>query len=163
MMKRSHNISQILQVALGVMLIVWPSATLRTGVRVIAIGLILIAAAGAVSYLEGQRRGAEEILKLVGSIALLIAGVYGIFHTTRVIHRLPVLIGVVIMASAAYRCWLIAKGSGDRAELSACALALLLGLIVAINPFRTTRLFSIVAGLTMLYNVCTGWWMERGR
>jgi len=161
-MKRSHIVSIVLEFVLGLMLILWPRATMYVGVRLISVVLILIAASGISAFLSERRWSAENVIMLLGALALLFAGGYGLFRTRFVERRLSWILGALIAVVAAYRFWLASKGTANKAEMSASALGLLFGIVIILNPFTSIRTFSILAGLALVYNAATGWLSQRG-
>ena len=160
-MKKNTLISSALQTAMGLMLILWPHATLRTSVRLISLGALLLGAVGIYTFFSYRLRSTEAVLKLLGGIALAAAGLYGLMHTLRVERRLPLLLGAALMITAVYRAVLAARDKRDSTTLPVCALAFVIGLVIALNPFRSVRLFSVAAGLALLYNAFSGWWVKR--
>ena len=156
-MKKNTGLTTVVVPAvLGLALILLPNTTVNLIAKLVGIALILTGGVGVYESVTGRSRSTESGVKLVGSIVALVIGVWMMFHTRRITRMVPIVAGLAVMAVSAYRIWQTLKRGGSKNELGALAVAFVAGLVIAMNPFRTIRLFAVAAGVVLLYTAVTG-------
>ena len=141
---------------LGLFLILWPNASLNIAGKLAGIALLLIAAAGIYTWLKEKSRKPSDLARLIGSAAAAIIGLWIIVNTRTFEKFIPVVLGIAMIVFGATELYRAFKGGRNVVSMVLAAIAVVLGLVVAFNPFATIKLTVIVAGIALLYTAVTG-------
>ena len=141
---------------LGLFLILWPNASLNIAGKLAGIALLLIAAAGIYTWLKEKSRKPSDLARLIGSAAAAIIGLWIIVNTRTFEKFIPVVLGIAMIVFGATELYRAFKGGRNAVSMVLAAIAVVLGLVVAFNPFATIKLTVICAGIALLYTAVTG-------
>ena len=155
-MKKKNIPSLIVMGLLGLMLVVWPGATMTIVCRLAAIALLLVAAAGIYTWLKDKSTKPADLARLAGSAAACIVGLWILFNTQAFEKLIPTLLGIAMIVYGALELYKAFKGGKNPVSMALAAIAIVLGLIVAFNPFTSIKLTVICAGIALVYTAVTG-------
>ena len=151
------NISSLIIMGLlGLFLIFWPNASLNIAGKLAGIALLLVAAAGVYTWLKDKSTKPAELARLLGSAAAFVVGLWILFNTTSFEKLIPVLLGIAMIVYGALELYKAFKGGKNPVSMALAAIAIVLGLIVAFNPFTSIKLTVICAGIALVYTAVTG-------
>ena len=151
------NISSLIIMGLlGLFLIFWPNASLNIAGKLAGIALLLVAAAGIYTWLKDKSTKPSDLARLIGSAAAAIVGVWILFNTASFEKLIPVVLGIVMIVFGAVELYKAFKGGKNPVSMALAAIAIVLGLIVAFNPFTSIKLTVICAGIALVYTAVTG-------
>ncbi len=156
-MKNGKNISSLAVLGiLGLLLIVWPGATLTIVCKLAAIALLLVAAAGIYTWFKDRSTKPADLARLIGSAAAVIVGLWILFNTTSFEKLIPVVLGIVMIIYGALELYKAYKGGKNPVSMALAGIAVVLGLIVAFNPFTAIKATVVCAGIALVYTAVTG-------
>ena len=151
------NITSLIVLGLlGLLLIVWPGATLNIVCKLVGIALLLAAASGIYTWLKEKAKGPVRLARLIGSAAAAVFGLWILFNTAAVEKLIPTVLGIVMIIYGALELYKAYKGGKNPVSMALAAGAIVLGLIVAFNPFSALRVTLVCAGIALLYTAVTG-------
>ena len=156
-MKSGKNISSLVILGiLGILLIVWPGATLTIVCRLAAIALLLVAAAGIYTWFKDKSKKPSDLARLIGSAAAAVIGLWILFNTASFEKLIPTLLGIVMIIYGAIELYKAFKGGKNPVSMGLSAVAIIFGLIIAMNPFATIKATVVCAGVALVYSAVTG-------
>ena len=147
--------SLIIMGLLGLFLIFWPNASLTIAGKLAGIALLLIAAAGIYTWLKDKSTRPADLARLIGSGAAAIVGLWILFNTQSFEKFIPVVMGIGMIVFGATELYRAFK-TKNVVSMALAGLAVVLGLIVACNPFASIKLTVICAGIALVYTAVTG-------
>ncbi|MBQ7707982.1 MAG: DUF308 domain-containing protein [Lachnospiraceae bacterium] len=158
----------IVIVALGLVLLFYPGQSLDTGVKALGIVIIVAGAVALISAMTAQEKNAYVTFQIVGAVLGLVAGIIVLVNRGLVISIFPVLTGVGL---AIYGAFGIAQAitfkkyytKGWEAPLLFSIITILVGVLIAANPFSTMNTIVRLIGIVLTYNGVVGIWMQLNR
>ena len=160
---RGNFIAAVIFLALGLFLVIAPDVAGSVICYLIAVALLLDGIRHVVCYFRGQYSEtlAGYDLALGGSEILL--GLFVLIRPALTLNILPILLGAALVVSGVIR--LQRAFDLQRAGFPAWSTVLVLGAVVAIlgllmliNPFATSKLLLIFLGLSMIINAACLLW-----
>ena len=150
-MKNYSKITGIIMVVIGVILLIWPGSTLLAFCRLLGWCLVI---GGALEIILGIT-GTKSVPNTAGGVVAAICGVVFIARPGLIISFLPFVVGlcVAILGAAFLIQTLIRRDEGPHAVMTIAGgiVALLIGIILMVNPFSAVRLLMIVLGILLIY------------
>ena len=150
-MENKGKLHGILMLAVGIILLVWPTTSLLTFCRLLGACLVI---SGAVEIILGLA-GNADILNTAGGAVSLIVGLLFVMRPWLVISFLPRLVGLclVIIGALFLLKTLIRREKGTRAlfYIAGGAVAVIIGLILMFNWHSTVKLLMVVLGIVLIY------------
>ena len=141
---------------LGLLMVFWPGATLTIVCKLAAIALLLVAVFGVYSWLKTKSTKPADLAQLIGSVVAFIIGLWILFNTTSFEKLIPVLLGIAMIVFGVTELYRGYKNGKNPVSMALAAVAIVLGLIVAFNPFATIKVTVIVAGIALIYTAVSG-------
>lgn len=143
-------------VALGVILILWPEATMTTICYVIAAGLLVT---GIVSLIHYVSHEVEQVIyrhELVIGVSAVLGGILIIVKAEQITNLIPIVLGFVITISGILKLQnsvdLIRLGYGPwNVAFVLAVINIVAGIVLLINPFAKEMLLIII-GVFMVYS-----------
>ncbi|MBO4297609.1 MAG: DUF308 domain-containing protein [Clostridia bacterium] len=155
-MKKKNIPSLIVLGLLGLLLVVWPGATLTLVCRLAAIALLLVAATGIYTWWKEKSTKPAGLGRLLGSVAALAVGLWILFNTAAFEKLIPTVLGIVMIVFGATELYKAFKGGKNPVTMALAGVAIVLGLIVAFNPFSAIKVTIVCAGIALIYTAVTG-------
>lgn len=156
----SRLVLHLTMLLLGAALIIWPVNA--AGVLTITVGVVLMGcgAIEAVLFALDKEKSALDVGRLIGGIILFILGLYLALNPdtlARILNwffgSIIIFYGIVNLVSA-----VLSKKLGGRwwipLLLSICAI--LLGIVILLDPFKTVTILMYVVGATLIIAAVTG-------
>ena len=150
------NVSRWLIIgALGLLLIIANHLAKTIVYTLFAAGLILAGGAGAYGWWKGGTADRDDKVSLLGSIALVIVGVWILLNSDTFDKIINVVIGLVLIVTGVYRLALNKQAVQDRLLTILSVVSIVLGLIIACSHAGTTWLLK-AEGFSLIYTAVTG-------
>lgn len=150
-------------IALGIILIIWPTETLKTSCYILAVLLIAIGVVSLISYVRKDITGILYRYDLVVGVSAVLGGVLVILKADQLMDLIPVVLGFLVTISGILKI----QNSIDMYRLGhgtwhiAFAMALInivFGVILLINPF-IWEIFIACVGVALVYSGVTDLYM----
>lgn len=150
-------------IALGVILIIWPTQTLKTSCYILAVLLIAIGVVSLISYVRKDITGILYRYDLVVGVSAALGGILIIIKAEQLMELIPVVLGFLVTISGILKI----QNSIDMLRLGhgtwyiAFALAIInivFGIILLINPF-IWEIFITCVGVALVYSGITDLYM----
>ena len=145
---------------LGILLIVGQKLIKDVFYIVMAVGLILAAIAGIVGWWKERSFGLSSVVSLLGSVVLLVIGIWILRHPGQFDTMINVMIGLVLIISGLRWITFGWRSGKDYIMLATGAIALILGLIIALTNAATSWLV-IAEGVGLIYTAIIGFIAEK--
>lgn len=149
----------VLFIALGVVLIVWPSATMTSICYILSTILVLLGVVFLIGYLRKDVIGIIYRCDLVIGLSLILAGVLVYIKVDKLTDLVPVVLGFLITISGILKLQnsvdLLRLGHGTWHVAFALAIInIVFGVVLLINPFAKEILITLV-GIGFVYSGAT--------
>lgn len=150
-------------IALGIILTIWPTQTLKTSCYILAVLLIAIGVVSLISYVRKDITGILYRYDLVVGVSAVLGGVLVIIKANQLMDLIPVVLGFLVTISGILKI----QNSIDMYRLGhgtwhiAFAMALInivFGVILLINPF-IWEIFITCVGVALVYSGVTDLYM----
>ena len=148
--------SLVIMGLLGLFLIFWPNASLNIAGKLAGVALLLVAAAGVYTWLKDKSTKPSDLARLIGSAAAAIVGLWILFNTKAFETLIPVVLGIAMIVFGATELYRALKGGKNAVSMILAGVAVVLGLIVAFNPFASIKMTVVCAGVALVYTAVTG-------
>ncbi|MBR2570649.1 MAG: DUF308 domain-containing protein [Clostridia bacterium] len=147
---------------LGVLLILWPGTTLNLVCKLAGIALLLVGASSLYQWWQDKDRKAASAAQVIGSVVALALGLWILLHTRAFESLIQFVLGIVMIAYGALELYRAVKDGQGTVLKVLPIVALVLGLIICFKPFGSNiRMFSVFAGIALIYTSVTGLLGER--
>lgn len=146
-------------IALGVILIIWPAATMRTICYILA-GLLIAAGVGSlVSYLRNDISGIIYRYDLVVGLSCILGGVLIIVKVDALTSLIPVVLGFLVTISGILKMQnsidLMRLGHGTwHVAFGLAIVNIVFGIVLLMNPFAAEMLIMFL-GIALVYSGIT--------
>ena len=144
--------------ALGIFLIIGHGLALDIMGKVLAVGLIVTAAVGVITFFRSKEKKSQDIAKFIGFAVLCVLGIWILLNTPTFITVINVVLGAIMILSGVlnlYHGW----KSKDKVTMILSLIGIVLGLIVALNNAATTWM-TVAEGIGLIYSAITGFISE---
>lgn len=150
-------------IALGVILIIWPTQTLKTSCYILAVLLIAIGVVSLISYARKDITGILYRYDLVVGVSAALGGILVIVKAEQLMELIPVVLGFLVTISGILKI----QNSIDMLRLGygtwyiAFAMALInivFGVVLLITPFAW-EIFITCIGVALVYSGITDLYM----
>lgn len=146
-------------VALGVILIIYPTEFMRATCYTIAALLIVVGVISLISYLRKDVAGLIYRYDLVVGLSSILGGILIILKIDDLVNIIPVVLGFLVTISGILKMQnsvdLLRLGHGTWQVIFALALVnIVFGIILLINPFSATLLITLM-GAALIYSGLT--------
>lgn len=147
----NDRVAGIIMLIIGVILLVWPGATLSAFCRFLGIVMLIAGAAEVIMGIMGTRPPANT----AGGAIAAVLGVLFIWHPNVLLAILPVIIGIVTAVSGVILLVRVItgheQGPAANARLIGGIITLILGLVLIFHPIAAVRLLMVIVGLILVY------------
>lgn len=149
--------------ALGIILIVWPTETLKTSIYILAVFLIAIGIVSLISYVRKDIGDAIYRYDLVVGVSFVLGGILVIIKVEQLTALIPVILGFMVTISGILKI----QNSIDMFRLGhgtwylAFALSIInivFGIVLLIAPFAREVLVACI-GVALVYSGITDMYM----
>ncbi len=145
----------IITIAIGVVLILFPGETMDISIKVIGVILLVAGVAGVILGIKGK--GAYVVYTMSGAVVAIIGGVVCLLQPQIIKSILPLIMGIVILATGLFNIFnaFSAKRAGASKWLISLFLALITvvcGVIILLNLNSAANLLVTIIGIIFVYN-----------
>lgn len=151
MFQEGGKTTGILMLVIGVILLLWPGATVLSVCSILGWCLLIGGAVEIILKMTGSRSPAGT----AGGAVSAIVGLVFIIHPEIVISILPVVIGLALsIAGIGLLVSIIARRSfGTLATMKMIGgtITLVVGLILMFHPFASVKLLTVILGIVLIY------------
>lgn len=149
----------VLFIALGVILILWPAATMTTICYMLAAVLILIGVVSLVNYLRKDISGILYRYDLVVGLSAILGGILVIIKVDQLTALIPVVLGFLVTISGILKMQnsvdMLRLGKGTWYVAFAMAIInIVFGIVLLMNPFAK-EILIICIGVALVYSGVT--------
>lgn len=156
--KNGSYLTMLIMLAVGVLFLIYPGGTLKIAVRILGAGLLLLGAVGIALPLI--RKEELVVSAAVAAVVELIVGVVVLASPGFVISLFPAIMGILIalygLADLIDALNRKRAGAGNwKAAIVLAAVAIVLGVVVLVNPFKTMSVLVRIAGVILIYEAAS--------
>lgn len=150
----------ILFIALGVVLILWPGATMKTICYILAVSLIVIGVVFLANYLRKDIAGIIYRYDLVVGLSCILGGILVIVKVDQLTELIPAVLGFLVTISGILKMQnsvdMLRLGHGTWYVAFAMAIVnIVFGVLLLMNPFGTMELLLMWLGIGFVYSGVT--------
>lgn len=147
-------------IALGVVLIIWPGATMKTICYIIAVLLFLLGVISLINYLARDISGIIYRYDLVVGLSAILGGILIIVKVDKLTELIPAVLGFLVTISGIVKM----QNSVDMMRLGhgrwniAFAMAIInivMGILLLMDPFKTAEFLIMCVGISLVYSGIT--------
>ena len=142
----------VVLILLGVVMIVWPDATVASIVRLTAFGLLASAVVGIVVHaMDKEEKKTAKALKIAQFALYAALGIWILVNPVLFEGFYQIMIGIIIAINAIKDLVVAIRENKHWFFLALAILSLVLGVIVMCNPFTLFRTFAVISGISLVY------------
>ena len=145
----------IISIAVGVVLILFPGEAMDISIKVIGAILLVAGVSGIILGIKGE--GAYIAYTMSGAVTAIVAGIVCFLQPQLIKSVLPLIMGVVILATGVFN--IVNAFSAKKAGASRWLISLLLavitvicGIVILLNLNGTANLLVTIIGIIFVYN-----------
>lgn len=144
--------SSILLTALGIVMILWRSASIAAIIRLIGVALIVIGAIGVIQQIISKAEKSASMLgRILISILFVGLGLWVLINPPFFESFLKYIIGGIIILFAAKDLIAAIRGKKHWAFIVLPFLALVVGILIVVYPFSAFGTFAMFGGIALSY------------
>ena len=154
--KLDNSVIAVISVILGIILIIFPGAILKTISRLISVALFVMGTVSIVTYL--RRTTEDNFMKndFLRGLVEITLGVCTLIKTALIVEILPIVLGIVIIISGCKKLqeaidMAKSKNKSWITLLIIAALNIGIGVLVVCNPFDTAKTLIIIIGAGLVF------------
>lgn len=154
--KIGYVVSEAVLIALGVILVIWPTASMLTisyaiGSVILASGIIRV-----IGYFSKDLYSLAFQFDLALGIFTILFGIILLTHPRWIILSIPVLIGLFVLINGLFtlQTSIDARKFGMKYWWIMTVMAILssvLGIVLILNPFNSAKILVVLIGITMIF------------
>ena len=150
----------VIFIALGVVLILWPGATMTTICYLLAAMLLALGVVSLINYLRKDISGIIYRYDLVVGLSAILGGILIIIKVDKLTELIPVVLGFLVTTSGILKM----QNSVDMMRLGhgtwhvAFAMAIIniaAGIVLLIDPFEAAQVLIMCLGIALVYSGIT--------
>lgn len=150
-------------IALGVILIIWPTETLTTSCYILAALLIAVGVVSLISYMKKDISGIIYRYDLVVGLSCVLGGVLIIIKVNQLTDLIPVVLGFLVTISGILKIQnsidMLRLGHGTwHVAFALAVINIVFGIVLLINPFAKEVLITCI-GVALVYSGITDLYM----
>lgn len=154
-------LSALVCIALGVVLLVWPTETIDIFCRVLAVGLVVMGVVDLGSYF--MNRSIHPFAGVLGFIVILV-GIWIFIQPASIVSLVPIVIGVILCVHGIQDLKLAIETKGNGYEkwwsmLIIAAVSLVFGVLCIVNAFGMVKLALQFIGIALIYDGVSDLWV----
>ncbi len=153
-------LTAIVFIALGIVLIIWPGATMTTICYILAALLLAVGVVSLISYLRKDISGMVYRYDLVVGLSAILGGILVIVKVDKLTELIPAVLGFLVTISGILKM----QNSVDMLRLkhgtwhvifAMAVINIVVGILLLVNPFQTAELLIMCIGIALVYSGIT--------
>ncbi|MCH5265391.1 MAG: DUF308 domain-containing protein [Lachnospiraceae bacterium] len=147
----------VIFIALGVVLILWPGATMATICYILAALLLAVGVLSLIKYLHKDIKGEIYRYDLVVGLSAILGGILVIIKVDRLTDLIPVVLGFLVTISGIMKMQnsvdMLRLGHGNwQIAFGMAVLNIVAGIILLVDPFSSTETLVLWTGIALVYS-----------
>lgn len=148
-------LSSVLYVIVGTLLVIFPISVIKSLCYAIAIIIMAIGIIKIISFLLKEQQEGFTRTGLISGIIFVIIGAFIAIRSKTIISIIPFILGILILFSGISKLQYtmqLRKYSDEKNSimLITSIINVILGIVLAFNPFRAARVMLIILGICMI-------------
>ena len=150
----------VIFIALGIVLILWPGATMKTICYLLAAMLLAIGVVSLINYLRKDISGIIYRYDLVVGLCAILGGILVIVKVDKLTDLIPAVLGFLVTMSGIMKMQnsvdMLRLGHGTWHVAFAMAIVnIVAGIVLLMNPFEAAQILIMCLGITLVYSGIT--------
>lgn len=150
----------VIFIALGIVLILWPGATMKTICYLLAAMLLALGVASLINYLRKDISGIIYRYDLVVGLCAILGGILVIVKVDKLTDLIPAVLGFLVTMSGILKMQnsvdMLRLGHGTWHVAFAMAIVnIVAGIVLLMNPFEAAQILIMCIGITLVYSGIT--------
>lgn len=147
-------LSSLLYVTVGTLMVIFPVSVIKSLCYTIAIIIIVMGVVKIISFLLKEQQEGFARTGLASGIIFIAIGAFIAIRSEVIISVIPFVLGILILFSGIsklqYALQLRKYSKDNNAMLITSVINIVLGIVLAFNPFRAAKLMLIIMGVCMI-------------
>lgn len=149
-------LSSLLYVAVGTLMVIFPTSVIKSMCYIIATIIIAMGVVKIISFLLKEQQEGFARTGLVSGIVFVAIGAFIAIRSKAIISVIPFILGILILFSGISKLQYflqLKKYSKDksRAMFITSVINIIIGIVLAFNPFRAVRFMLVILGICMIF------------
>ena len=150
----------VIFIALGIVLILWPGATMKTICYLLAAMLLAIGVVSLINYLRKDISGIIYRYDLVVGLCAILGGILVIVKVDKLTDLIPAVLGFLVTMSGIMKMQnsvdMLRLGHGTWHVGFAMAIVnIVAGIVLLMNPFEAAQILIMCLGIALVYSGIT--------
>ena len=150
----------VIFIALGIVLILWPGATMKTICYLLAAMLLALGVASLINYLRKDISGIIYRYDLVVGLCAILGGILVIVKVDKLTDLIPAVLGFLVTMSEILKMQnsvdMLRLGHGTWHVAFAMAIVnIVAGIVLLMNPFEAAQILIMCIGIALVYSGIT--------
>lgn len=150
----------VIFIALGIVLILWPGATMKTICYLLAAMLLAIGVVSLINYLRKDISGIIYRYDLVVGLCAILGGILVIVKVDELTDLIPAVLGFLVTMSGIMKMQnsvdMLRLGHGTWHVAFAMAIVnIVAGIVLLMNPFEAAQILIMCLGIALVYSGIT--------
>ena len=150
----------VIFIALGIVLILWPGATMKTICYLLAAMLLAIGVVSLINYLRKDISGIIYRYDLVVGLCAILGGILVIVKVDKLTDLIPAVLGFLVTMSGIMKMQnsvdMLRLGHGPWHVAFAMAIVnIVAGIVLLMNPFEAAQILIMCLGIALVYSGIT--------
>ena len=150
----------VIFIALGIVLILWPGATMKTICYLLASMLLAIGVVSLINYLRKDISGIIYRYDLVVGLCAILGGILVIVKVDKLTDLIPAVLGFLVTMSGIMKMQnsvdMLRLGHGTWHVAFAMAIVnIVAGIVLLMNPFEAAQILIMCLGIALVYSGIT--------
>ena len=150
----------VIFIALGIVLILWPGATMKTICYLLAAMLLAIGVVSLINYLRKDISGIIYRYDLVVGLCAILGGILVIVKVDKLTDLIPAVLGFLVKMSGIMKMQnsvdMLRLGHGTWHVAFAMAIVnIVAGIVLLMNPFEAAQILIMCLGIALVYSGIT--------
>ncbi len=143
----------VILIALGLVLILWPEASVTAIVKLTAFAFLAVAVIGIVmQIINKEEKKSTKVLKIIPLVLCAALGAWILINPILFEGFYQIVIGIIIAANALKDLVVAIRNNKHWVFLALAIISLVFGIIVMCNPFTLFRTFAVISGIALIFS-----------
>lgn len=150
----------VIFIALGIVLILWPGATMKTICYLLAAMLLALGVASLINYLRKDISGIIYRYDLVVGLCAILGGILVIVKVDKLTDLIPAVLGFLVTMSGILKMQnsvdMLRLGHGTwHVAFAMSIINIVAGIVLLMNPFEAAQILIMCLGIALVYSGIT--------
>lgn len=150
----------VIFIALGIVLILWPGATMKTICYLLAAMLLALGVASLINYLRKDISGIIYRYDLVVGLCAILGGILVVVKVDKLTDLIPAVLGFLVTMSGILKMQnsvdMLRLGHGTwHVAFAMSIINIVAGIVLLMNPFEAAQILIMCLGIALVYSGIT--------